>query len=252
MKRMGIVREHEPGSRSQKPMHDGNSSGTAHDLGFKGPALTDEEAALILLQIRTSINLLLASSHLRRECGSQTRKPMHDNSGDRISDTTSHGNREPKNATPQSIEYGSDVKISATNPATFNSLDLDDMMSHTESGRETYGAGELISPERVGHHSDTTISDPELNKDEVFRETTSNIVDNDSDATISDPELDNKYQFVWEASSKISGNESDTTISDPETSTNLYGKTTSLMTQTQQFLAQSLITKTDMSITTPS
>lgn len=108
------IREHESGSRSRKPMHDGNISGIAHDSDFKGPALTDEGAALILLQIRTSINLLPASSHAQREYGSQTRKPMHDDSGDRISDTTSHSNREPKNTTPQSNKYGSSETISAT------------------------------------------------------------------------------------------------------------------------------------------
>lgn len=114
---MDTVREHESGSRSRKPVHDGNISGTAHDSDFKGPALTDEGAALILLQIRTSINLLPASSHAQREYGSQTRKPMHDDSGDRISDKTSHSNLEPKNKTPQSDKYGSSETISAT-PST--------------------------------------------------------------------------------------------------------------------------------------
>lgn len=225
--RLGIVREHESGSRSQEPMHDDNISGAAYDSDSKGPALTDEEAALILLQMRTGINLLPASNHLQRECGSRSRKPMHDNSADRIFDMKSHSNRELRNATPsQSIDYGSDVTISATpsnaeysgldetNSATFNGFDLDGKIFETASGMEFYGAGGINFPERVGHHSDATISDPELNKYQFVRETTSNIVDNDSDATISDPGLDIKYQFEWEKPSKISGNDSDATISD--------------------------------------
>lgn len=223
--RMCIVREHESRSQSHKPMHDGNISGTAYDPDFKGPALTDEEAALTLLQMRSCINVVPASNHLQRKCESQSRKPMHDNSADRISDTTSRGNREPKNATlSQSIDYGSDVTTSAapsnaeysgpdeTNSATFDGLDLDGKISDTASGMGFYGAGGINFPERVGHHSDAKISDPELNKNQFVWEKTSNIIDNDSDATISDPGLDSK----WETTSKISGNDPDATISDPE------------------------------------
>lgn len=224
--RMSIVREHESGSLSQKPMHDGNISGTAYDSNSKGPALTDEEAALILLQMRTGNNLLPASNHLQREFGSQSRKPMHDNSAYRIPGTTPHSTREPKNATPsQSIDYGLDVTICAasstaeysgldeTNLAKFNGHDLDGKFSDTASGMKYYVAGGMNSPRRVGHHSDATISDPELNKYQFLWETTSKIIDSDSDATISDPDLDNKYQFV---SLKTSGKDSDATISDPE------------------------------------
>lgn len=84
--RMCIVHEHEYRSHSDKPMHDGNISGTAYNPYFKGPALTDEEAALTLLQMRSGINVVPTSNHLQRKCGSQSRKPMHDNSADRISD----------------------------------------------------------------------------------------------------------------------------------------------------------------------
>ena len=211
--RMCIVREYESRSQSHKPMHDGNISGAAYDPDFKGPALTDEEAALTLLHMRSGINLVPASNHLQRKCGSQSRKPMHDNSAGRISDTTS---REPKNATPsQSIDYGSDVTTSAapsnaeysgsdeTNSAAFNGLDLDGEISDTASGMGFYGAGGINSPERVGHHSDAKISDPELNKNQFVGERTSNIVDNDSDATISDPELEDKYQYVHHNSGSL-------------------------------------------------
>lgn len=151
---MGTVREHESESQSQKPMHDGNKiSGTAHDSDFKGPALTDEEAVIILLQICTSINLLPASSHPQRKCGSQTRKWMHDNSEAGISGTASYSNGEPKNTTPKSIHFGSGEPISATlsharnpmigktNPTIFNGPGLDGKITDTASGMEFSGAG---------------------------------------------------------------------------------------------------------------
>lgn len=224
-----------------------------YDLDLKEPALTDEEAALVLLQMRTGIVPLPPSRHRGYGSGSRSQEPVHDgnipgtandtyydsdfkrqhgprsqsqqpmqnNSFDRISDTTTYSKRNKKNASPsESIDYNSDVRI-----------------SDSPSNAEYPGLG--FRP--IGYDLDVAISDApsdaeysglDKTSSRTFDYTLSDIasgvgyhgadeikspqtVDHDSDATISDPELDKKYQFVWKTSSK-SGNVSDATISDPE------------------------------------
>lgn len=108
------------------------------------------------------------------------------------------------------------------NPAKFNGSDLDGKISDNASGMEFIEAGAMNDPERVDHHLDQTISDPEFNKYQFAGETSSNSVENDSDGTIPDPGLGNKYQFSWNANSKISGNDSDGTISARDLEGNYY------------------------------
>lgn len=225
-----------PGPRSQEPVHDGNISGTAthayYDSDLKGPALTTP-------QMRTGINLLPASNHLQHESRSQSRKPMHNDNADSISDTTYHSNRNQTNAPPsQTINCDSDVTISdAPSNAGYPELssqpigyDLDVTISDAPSDADYSGLNENSAIFNC-NDSDGTISDiaSSIEYYGTGRINSSEMVDYDSDATISDPELDNKYEDnKYEYERKITSNEyqfaretivvndSDGTISDPE------------------------------------
>lgn len=211
------------GSRSQEPVHDDNISGAYCGSDLKGPALTDHEAALVLLQMRTGIPLLPVTNHLLHESGSQSQQLMHDSSFARISDTTTHSKRNKKKEPPsQSISYISDLIIS-------------DAPSNTR-----YPG---LGSQPIGYDLDVTISDAPSGAEYSGLD-----VGNDSDATISDPELDNKYKYVQRnlGSHMITEHDSDELISAPQSKVNDPPESSMASPQSKVKRNKNTVSKTDL------
>lgn len=211
------------GFRSHEPVHDDNISGTYYGSVLKGPALTDHEAALVLLQMRSGIPLLPATKHLLHESGSQSQQLMHDSSFARISDTTTHSKRNKKNEPlSQSINYISDLIIS-------------DAPSNTEYPE--------LGSQPIGYDLCVTISDAPSGAEYSGLD-----VGNDSDATISDPELDNKDKDVHHNSGShmITEHDSDELISAPQSKVNDPPESSMATPQSKVKRNQNTASKTDL------
>lgn len=232
-----------------------------HDSGCEEPSLTDEEAALILLELRKGVVLFPLNLHRQHESRILSQKPMHDDSCLKISDPATDMNNDEQDATAfQSSGHDPDLALaeapsyneysglSETSSMKFLGHDLDgtggafdnwyhktnplnraDHDSHgtcsdIPSDSEYHTARETAPSERFDHDSDATISDRELeNKAQYARDINpSTIVDYDSDATISDPELEDKYRYELETTfSTMIDHDSDAIIPDLELGNNI-------------------------------
>lgn len=189
------------------------------------PCLTDNEAALILLEMRQAA--ILSSPYQHHQDGSmcQSQGPVHAKSDSKNSGLATELNRDP--ATPQSIGHHSVATCSNAasdyecpgldERAKFPSHALDETVSKIWSENEYETAREITPSENIDHDLDERLSD--ITSDSEYHtamETTpSERLDYDSDADISVPE--EKHQNAWETTlSTILDCISDGTISDPE------------------------------------
>lgn len=195
----------------------------SHDSDLEEPGLTDEETAVVLLELPNAVVPLPPNHHPQHESGSGSPKSMRDNSNAKVSGSATNMNNDKQDATTsQSFGYDQDAAdapsddeypgLNETNSTTFSGYDSDETFSGTMSHNENDAAME------TNYDSDDTVSDPGLENKYRYEggRFPSTIFNHDLEATISDPVLVNN-QYVWETSlSAIFDYDSDDTISDPE------------------------------------